>query len=82
MVTFVWQTWNLEHISRHGADRKTVEAIFYAPDFTIQEPSPHVYRETAFGTVDGKTWRVIFIRTSSAEIFPITAHRLSPNRRS
>ena len=81
MVSFIWQPWNLEHLARHGVSPELVEAIFQSEDFIVSEPSSHPHREIAFGTVAGKTWKIVFIRSADGEIFPITAHRVDPKRK-
>lgn len=79
VVAFIWQPWNTEHLARHGATPELAEAVFYAPDFQARPMNPP--RWEGFGTVDGKSWKVAYIRSGEAELYVLTCFRIHPSRR-
>ena len=79
MVAFIWQPWNTEHIARHGATPELAESVFSASDFQARPMNPP--RWEGFGTVEGRIWKVAFMRTGETELYVITCFRIHSGRR-
>lgn len=74
-MRYEWTAWNTEHVARHGMTTAQVEAIFAAEDFQVVAITG--IRATAFGTVNGIRYKVVFMKTEHPEptIYPLTCHR-------
>jgi hypothetical protein len=78
-MRFVWQTWNVAHIARHGLTPPQVEALFALPKAEFH--SVPGGRSQMRAQLHGQTFRVVFLQEDNGTIFVITCHREHPERR-
>lgn len=80
-MRFIWDEENRTHLARHGVDPDTAECILTAEDRLLFAVDDDPGRFIAEGTVEGKTYRLVYALSGPDLVYPITAFRIAQKRR-
>ncbi len=80
-MRFLWDEQNRTHLARHAVDPDIAESIFIAEDRLLFAVDGDPGRFIAEGTVEGKTYRLVFALAGPDLVYPITAFRIARMRR-
>jgi uncharacterized DUF497 family protein len=80
-MRFVWDDQNTAHLAQHGVTRGLAEQIFTAGDRLMFAVDDDPARFIIEGTVETKTYRMVFALVGCDDVYPITMFRIASNRR-
>jgi len=80
-MRFVWDDQNTAHLAQHGVTRGLAERLFTAEDRLMFAVDDDPARFIIEGSVETKTYRMVFALVGGDEVYPITMFRIASSRR-
>ena len=80
-MRFVWDDQNTAHLAQHGVTRGLAERLFTAEDRLMFAVDDDPARFIIEGSVETKTYRLVFALVGFEEVYPITMFLIAARRR-